>query len=67
VRQAPGRDAFLQAIVLKNFGAREVVFEYDRADWLAVSPDLVPEDLGLCPVWVLGGARDRSRQRASVR
>ena len=40
VRHALGRDAFLQAIVLKNFGAREVLFEHDRADWLAVSPDL---------------------------
>lgn len=58
VRSAPGRDAFLQAIVLKNFGAREVLFEYDRADWLAVSPNLVPEDLGIAPVWVLT-PRDR--------
>jgi sulfate adenylyltransferase len=53
VRNAPGRDAFLQAIVLKNFGAREVLFEYDRADWLMVSPDVVPEDLGITPVWIL--------------
>lgn len=51
VRGAPGHDAFLQAIVLKNFGAREVVFEYDRDDWLAASPGVVPEDLGLAPVW----------------
>ncbi|HET8538853.1 MAG TPA: hypothetical protein VFL83_03160 [Anaeromyxobacter sp.] len=54
VRRAPGRDAFLQAIVLKNFGAREIVFEHDRADWLAASPDVAPEDLGIAPVWVLG-------------
>lgn len=53
VRHARGRDAFLQAIVLKNFGAREVLFEYDRADWLAASPRVLPEDLGLAPVWVL--------------
>jgi ATP sulfurylase len=53
VRHAPGRDAFLQAIVLKNFGAREVLFEYDRADWLAASPDLAPEALGIAPVWIL--------------
>jgi sulfate adenylyltransferase len=57
VRNAPGRDAFLQAIVLKNFGAREVLFEHDRADWLAASPRVVPEDLGLAPIWVLDVGR----------
>jgi ATP sulfurylase len=61
VRMAPGRDAFLQAIVLKNFGAREVLFEYDRADWLAVSPDVAPEDLGITPVWIMA-----ARSRASA-
>ena len=35
------------------FGAREVLFEYDRADWVAVSPDLAPEDLGISPRWVV--------------
>jgi hypothetical protein len=53
IRHARGRDAFLQAIVLKNFGAREVLFEHDRTDWLAASPRVLPEDLGLTPVWVL--------------
>lgn len=53
IRHARGRDAFLQAIVLKNFGAREVLFEHDRADWLSASPRVLPEDLGLTPVWVL--------------
>ncbi len=61
VRHAPGRDAFLQAIVLKNLGAREVFFEYDRADWLAVSPQLVPEDLGITPLWVVRTARGHAR------
>ena len=61
VRNAPGRDAFLQAIVLKNFGAREVLFEYDRADWRAASPDLGPEDLGIAPVWILAARTDRAR------
>lgn len=60
VRNAPGRDAFLQAIVLKNFGAREVLFEYDRADWLAVSPDFAPEDLGIAPVWVVAASGVRA-------
>lgn len=65
VRYARGRDAFLQAIVLKNFGAREVLFEHDRADWLAVSPRVLPEDLGLAPVWVLApcGARSVAAMR----
>lgn len=52
VRHATGRDAFLQAIVLKNYGAREVLFEHDRADWLDVSPELLPQDLGITPTWV---------------
>jgi sulfate adenylyltransferase len=65
VRMAPGRDAFLQAIVLKNYGAREVLFEYDRADWLAVAPEITPEDLGIAPVWVLANRRGGGR-RTSV-
>jgi sulfate adenylyltransferase len=60
IRRAPGRDAMLQAIVLRNFGAREVLFEYDRADWLAASPDLAPEDLGIAPVWVVAVRMSRS-------
>ena len=53
VRCSPGRDAFLQALVLKNFGAQEVLFEYDRVDWQAASPHVAPEDLGIAPVWIL--------------
>jgi ATP sulfurylase len=62
VRRSPGRDAFLQAIVLKNFGAREVIFEYQRTDWLAASPEIAPEDLGITPLWFVtaqGGRTDR--------
>lgn len=66
VRQAPGRDAFLQAIVLKNFGAQEVMFEHDRADWLHVSPQVAPEDLGIAPVWVVG-VRGRAAGVAGMR
>jgi sulfate adenylyltransferase len=58
VRLAPGRDAFLQAIVLKNYGALDVCFEHDRADWLAVSPDVLPEDLGITPLWFVAARRD---------
>ena len=60
VRHAPGRDAFLQAIVLKNYGAREVLFEHDRADWLAVSPEISPEDLGIAPVWIIANRSSRT-------
>jgi ATP sulfurylase len=62
VRLAPGRDAFLQAIVLKNYGALDVFFEHDRADWLAASPQILPEDLGVTPLWFLA-ARGRSAPR----
>jgi hypothetical protein len=55
----------LQAIVLKNFGAREVLFEYDRAAWLAVSPDVVPEDLGIAPVWIVAARPPRAGIAAS--
>lgn len=48
-----GRDAILQALVLKNFGARDVYLEHDRADWIAASPDLAPEDLGIAAIWVV--------------
>jgi sulfate adenylyltransferase len=64
VRQAPGRDAILQAIVLKNFGAREVLFEHDRADWLAVSPEISPEDLGIAPVWIIANRTSRKGSAA---
>lgn len=61
VRHAPGHDAFLQAIVLKNFGAREVLFEHDRADWIAASARVLPEDLGVAPIWVLAARREDVR------
>lgn len=65
VRRSPGRDAFLQAIVLKNFGAREVIFEYQRTDWLAASPDVAPEDLGITPLWFITGERRRVERRVA--
>jgi ATP sulfurylase len=65
VRLAPGRDAFLHAIVLKNYGALDVFFEHDRADWLAASPQILPEDLGVTPLWFLA-ARGRSAPRPSA-
>jgi len=55
VRHSSGRDALLQAIVLKNHGAQEVFLEYDRADWLAVSQRFRPEDLGVTPLWMIRG------------
>lgn len=60
VRLAPGRDAFLQAIVLKNYGALDVFFEHDRADWLAASPEVLPEDLGITPLWFVAASRGGS-------
>jgi ATP sulfurylase len=70
VRLSPGRDAFLQAIVLKNYGALDVFFEHDRADWVAASPDLLPEDLGVTPLWVVatrgGGALRRAASHAAA-
>jgi ATP sulfurylase len=66
VRLARGRDAFLQALVLKNYGAHEVFFEHDRADWLAASPDLLPEDLGVTPLWVVSTGRDRHPPAAAA-
>lgn len=53
VRHSPGRDALLQAIVLKNHGAREVFLEYDRSDWLAVAERFTPEDIGVTPLWMI--------------
>jgi ATP sulfurylase len=56
LRDAPGRDALLQAIVLKNYGAREVLLECERSDWLDVAARLEGEDLGVTslPVGVRG-------------
>jgi sulfate adenylyltransferase len=65
VRRSPGRDAFLQAIVLKNFGANEVIFEYQRADWLAASPEVAPEDLGITPLWFITPERARVERRVA--
>lgn len=50
LRDAPGRDALLQAIVLKNHGAREVFLEHERGDWLEVASRLDGDDLGFTPV-----------------
>jgi len=55
IRHSPGRDVVLQAIVLKNHGAREVFLEYERGDWLGVSQRISPEDLGLKPIWTVTG------------
>jgi ATP sulfurylase len=62
VRHAPGRDALLQAIVLKNHGAREVFLEVDRSDWLAAVERFGPEELGVTPLWMIpGGNRAAAR------
>jgi ATP sulfurylase len=50
VRHAPGRDALLHAIVLKNYGARELFLEYERSDWAGVLSRLDGEDLGMTPL-----------------
>jgi ATP sulfurylase len=47
LRHSAGRDALLQAIVLKNYGAREVLLECERSDWLDVAARLEGEDLGV--------------------
>lgn len=65
VRRAAGRDAFLQAVVLKNYGALDVFFEHDRADWLDASPDLLPEDLGITPLWFVAARGAGSPRSAS--
>jgi hypothetical protein len=66
VRLAAGRDAFLQAIVLKNYGALDVFFEHDRADWLAASPELLPEDLGITPLWFVAARPGGSLRAAGI-
>jgi ATP sulfurylase len=52
VRHAPGRDALLHAIVLKNHGAREVFLEFERRDWLGVASRLDGVDLGMTPLLI---------------
>jgi ATP sulfurylase len=54
-RHAPARDALLQAIVLKNYGAREVYFDYDRAELRSDPRNRNPEDLGITPIWIVSG------------
>ncbi len=51
----PGRDALLQALVLKNHGASEVYLEHERSDWIAAMAGLDGEDVGVKPILV--GAR----------
>lgn len=51
----PGRDALLQAIVLKTHGVREVFLEHERRAWAAAAARLDGEELGVTPV--LLGAR----------
>lgn len=51
----PGRDALLQALVLKNHGASEVYLEHERSDWLAALSRLDGAELGVRPILV--GAR----------
>lgn len=60
LRHSPGRDALLQAIVLKNHGAREVFLEYDRSDWLAVTERFRPEELGVTPLWMIRAGASRA-------
>jgi ATP sulfurylase len=50
VRHAPGRDALLQAIVLKNYGAREVLLECERSDWAEVAARFDDGELGVTPL-----------------
>ncbi len=66
VRHAPGRDALLQAIVLKNYGAREVLLEYERSDWLDVSSRFDGEDLGITPHWLISGGRAHAPTRRAT-
>lgn len=58
----PGRDALLQALVLKNHGVREVFLEHERRDWAAAAARLDGEALGVTPVLV--GARAPARAPA---
>lgn len=64
LRHAPGRDALLHALVLKNHGAREVFLEYERGDWLRVTSRLDGEDLGVTPLLV--GTRAAEGSAASA-
>ena len=64
-RHAATRDALLQAIVLKNFGAREVYFDYDLAELRSDPRNRSPEDVGVTPIWILSSrARSRAVDRA---
>lgn len=56
-RHAPARDALLQAIVLKNYGAREVYFDYDRAELRSDPRNPIPEDVGITPIWIVTPGR----------
>jgi sulfate adenylyltransferase len=67
IRHSPGRDALLQALVLKNHGAREVFLEYDRSDWLDVAQRFAPEDLGVTPIWMIPVPRPGPRRREGAR
>ena len=51
----PGRDALLQALVLKNHGATEVYLEHERSEWIAALSRLDGAEIGVRPI--LMGAR----------
>jgi len=58
LRHSPARDALLQAIVLKNYGAREVYLDYDRAELRSDPRNPNVEDIGITPIWIVtGGSR----------
>ena len=52
------------AIVLKNYGAREVYFDYDRTELRADPRNRNPEDVGITPIWIVSEA---ARRHAVVR
>lgn len=58
LRKAPGRDALTQALILKNYGASEVLLEYERRDWCGVASRLDEEPLGFTPLFVGGRGSD---------
>jgi ATP sulfurylase len=62
-RHAATRDALLQAIVLKNYGACEVYFDYDRADLRADPRSPSPEDVGITPIWIVSTGRRAAPER----
>jgi ATP sulfurylase len=67
IRHSPGRDALLQAIVLKNHGAREVFLEYHGSDWIAVAQRFHPDELGVTPLWMMARAPRLRRDREGWR